>query len=599
MFARLHVSGLGPLEDLTIAAAPAGYTEIAGASECGKSTLVEALCLALWGVAGDGRPFPVEAIRDGCPRATIEATTARGTVLRRSLTRSRIQSRELGSGEDLQVFTREEDLAARLGPVGQRADLGRLVVVPFSWGPLLGRELGRPLRDLLLSALPSGDLRSEVARQMGSHSLRDSDPLDAAGAARLQTAANRSRDEARGRLDSAKARTTTAIPPAVVDQAAVETARGLLEAAAAWDAHQVAMDRHEAARRARATAEAARDDWRRRRAELGERPAWDQTDLRVATEKVRRLETDVANARQGHQDADLGHRDATRALEATRATFRDLRTAGDRCPTCERPGWTGAATKIEKAEAEGKRLSGVVANRLQVMEAAAEKLAALERDLIAARGELEVVERAGSEPRAWDAQMRALGPEPQVPMPATAPPGPKMARPELDQVEDARRVLRDAVEAEGARKRAAVEADRARAELAEATTEWERADREAQRVEILVAACRRAPSEIARAQAEAFGDLGPVEIRFPEKETKQTPEVEVLVDGRPWWLASTGRQVVADLWLRSAIRRLSGLAALPIVVDRTQDWSGDWPEVPGPVWFLRTTAGPLMTRVRP
>jgi hypothetical protein len=49
------------------------------------------------------------------------------------------------------------------------------------------------------------------------------------------------------------------------------------------------------------------------------------------------------------------------------------------------------------------------------------------------------------------------------------------------------------------------------------------------------------------------------------------------IDGRPWWLASTGRQIVADARLRLALRSLSGLDWIPVVVDEAQSWSGDWP----------------------
>jgi HAMP domain-containing protein len=96
---------------------------------------------------------------------------------------------------------------------------------------------------------------------------------------------------------------------------------------------------------------------------------------------------------------------------------------------------------------------------------------------------------------------------------------------------------------------------------------------------------REVPSRLAARQAAALGDLGPVSLTFSDN-----PAVSVLIDGRPWWLASRGRQVVADIHLRAAIRRAAGLSDLPIIIDNVQDVGGQpIPRIPGPVLILRTT----------
>lgn len=108
---------------------------------------------------------------------------------------------------------------------------------------------------------------------------------------------------------------------------------------------------------------------------------------------------------------------------------------------------------------------------------------------------------------------------------------------------------------------------------------------ECARLDALLGVVREVPSLLAAKQAQALGDLGPVSLTFSDN-----PAVSVLIDGRPWWLASRGRQVVADMHLRAAIRRAAGLTGLPIVVDNAQDVGGQpLAQIPGPVVILRTT----------
>ena len=89
----------------------------------------------------------------------------------------------------------------------------------------------------------------------------------------------------------------------------------------------------------------------------------------------------------------------------------------------------------------------------------------------------------------------------------------------------------------------------------------------------------------------ALGDLGPVSFVFGDN-----PAVEVRVDGRPWWLASRGRLIVADAYLRAALRRVMELEFLPLVIDNVQDVGGqDLPALAPPLIVLRTNHGPELT----
>ena len=217
--------------------------------------------------------------------------------------------------------------------------------------------------------------------------------------------------------------------------------------------------------------------------------------------------------------------------------------------------------------------------------AAVEQLARYESQLAGVKATVEQHRAAKDAHDAWRLEAAELGREPSVPVLAEAPVAPAQPRPSDGDVLAARSVLDEAQRAEGAaaqRKRdlkaavATAESSARAAAVAEA---------EAGRMDALVAALRRAPTEIARRQAEALGDMGPVQFRFPE----EGPAVEVLIAGRPWWQASTGERIHADLCIRAGWRRLLGMPWLPLFADEIQSWSGEWPDVAGPVIGIRTT----------
>ncbi len=180
--------------------------------------------------------------------------------------------------------------------------------------------------------------------------------------------------------------------------------------------------------------------------------------------------------------------------------------------------------------------------------------------------------------------MRALGMRPKVPEELASPVAPAVPRPDPGTLAPAL--------ARGAAMERSRERGRVAKALDSARVEHRRLEGEATRLDALLEAVRGAPSAVAARQAAALGDLGPVSLHFGD-----SPAVEVRVDGRPWWLASRGRLVVADVWLRAALRRVSGLS-WPIFVDNVQDVAGQPLPSPGsPVVWLRTTEGALRVQV--
>ncbi|MEO0600014.1 MAG: hypothetical protein AAF211_01180, partial [Myxococcota bacterium] len=140
---------------------------------------------------------------------------------------------------------------------------------------------------------------------------------------------------------------------------------------------------------------------------------------------------------------------------------------------------------------------------------------------------------------------------------------------------------------EGAMAQWTANVEAAKASVEKETQRHADAAREYERFSALLDAVRAAPSTVAERQALALGDLGPVNLKFGDN-----PAVEVLIDNRPWWLASRGRQVVADMWLRAAIRRVLDMEWLLLVVDNIQDVGGQpLPDIEGPVMLLQTTDG--------
>jgi len=176
MFTHVKVSGLGPIAHPWEVELSSGSHR--NRSRVGKTTVIEALSWLLFGVGADGRPIPQEAIHE--QGAIIEARTASGSILRlasksgKGADARRSVSRK---GSPMEPQTAEQ-WERTLGPVlggsirlGSTSHaLGRLVLAPMSWVPLMESEgAGRHLRDLIASLastdpLPDAKAASEQAR---------------------------------------------------------------------------------------------------------------------------------------------------------------------------------------------------------------------------------------------------------------------------------------------------------------------------------------------------------------------------------------------------------------------------------------------------
>lgn len=566
-----------------------------GPSQSGKTSILTALCAALLDVGPEGSIVD-EQVHDEAGAAEVALALPGCPALDFRLQR--------GSRSALKVDgARSASAAAHREALGL-ADvvIARAILVPFYWHALTRSPRARGLRDLLSAVLPAVDLRAIVG---ASCDLRDTDPVDLKAALVAQTAANRSASEARGALQALEAAPApVAVEPPPPER--VTRARAYLARYADWVRYtqDLASWRRQ---------EARRQDAARARAELGPRPDVDEAALTRARNIARDRSADVARARseldavrrdldraQSYVDGDAA--DARRCLDTARA-------APEHCPTCAQP-WPAVdlaalevaareATQAETAE-RARRVDPATAR----YDAAAEALAQAQAREVAAADALTEAERAAGAASAWDRRAAALVVPEEVPPPAWE--GEELGDRAPTHALAAEELIRQADRAAGAADAAAAAArDRAR-QLDEARRRLAAAEAEAERVGALVEALRRAPTEVARRGADALRialDGSGVELRLAEPGS-DADEVRVYVDGRQGWLASTGRMVLADLAIRLAIRRLAaarypgglvGYGRLPIVVDRAQDWSGEWPDAPC-VWRLVTAPGDLRVR---
>ena len=627
MIAAIRICGLGPHADTRLALDPYGVTGLSGPSEIGKSTLLDAICFCLWGTNRHGEALDLRAIRDGAREVRVEITTGRGAKLERSLAlkedgkrgeTTRTLTKKDGSSMS---FPTEKAWLAGIAWLGERTDALRIALVPLAWRPLeQSAHGGKALRDLLNTVLPTSSGRAEVIAELmsaKSYAFRRGDPLNEKDAGEQRRARGVKRDEAAGATATLQEeiRLAEQVPVAQGPTAdEVARARDVVRIADLWAQGDEARERHAVAldRRQRALADHAA--WSEQRAQIGARPA---ARARVAIESdIRTQEGVAARSEAAHRDSsarttaqevqpspaliDACNRAAREAADANAA----LAATTDVCPCCDRPGWLGAkaaarkradaatAAKLEadqKLEADLEHRRGVEAARAEGAAKDAARHEAAAKDARAKLDALRAELKTATEAERWDAQSRTLGSEPVVPPePGEVGSDPAEERPHSDEVEVAREVLDAHAQAEGAR--------RARAAALTGLHERFDAAREAHaghaaeydRLTALIEAIREEPSVSVRRKLGALGDLGPVSLELPDG-----GGARVLVDGRPWWLASTGRQVVADVWLRAGIRRALGAKAesWPLVIDCAQDVGGQELPTPTPAIVLTTTDG--------
>ena len=647
MISRISIKGLGPHENTVLNLAdPMGTSTVIGRSEAGKSTLIDAVCFVLWGTDRRGRPIDLRAIRDGCDELHDEMTLGSGMRMVRTLRRkgdargktTRRLFRKTGERE----YTTEKDWLGAIGGLGSRPRVLLQVLVPHAWVPLVeGEGAGRPFRDLLASILPRAD-KAKVIRDLvaeAGHEFRNGDPVNASEAEELRkrTKIDRSRQAGDAErleqlIEVAERRETESGPD-------IGSARAVLELAGKWDVYTPAAEAHvEREEWAAARADTA-EEWDADLAALGEIPPEDLTaaaaegaartqltGLRIKRDEKQRhwasLRADAAGETESLTALEAAppeaHPLATIDVERLAAQLAEAidacNSVTDTCPTCERAGWDGAIAAVDavRRQASESHAAAIEAadtsktDRMTAWEdlvgAGRARLEQLQTDFDAANDELatmdaevqrveqhRVTARKGQAPRlAWEEKRKALRNRPVVPEPSDPPTAPTVRRPDAREVETATRTVEKHGRSQGAQTQRDEDLGSLREQLSISQDALETLMSEVDRLECLVDCIRRAPSVAARRQMQALGDISPVEIVLSED-----GGAEVLVDGRPYHFASTGRRVIADVRIRHGLRTALGIKYLPLFVDCIQDVGGQvLPDRP-PAILLRTTEDDL------
>ncbi len=641
MIARISIKGLGPHEDTDIElSAPMGTNTIVGRSEAGKSTLIDAVAFCLWGMDRRGGRLDLGAMRDGCDEMKVELTVGRsGTKMVRTLRRKK----DGGRGDTTRVIvnsmgtkehTTEKAWLGALRDIGARPKALRQVLVPHAWVALVdGEGGGRPFAHFLGDILPKAD-KAEVVRSLMGDAWRDGDPVNVTDALDMRKRANRDKAEQSGdvkRLDQlisvAEAQETQSGPD-------IGGARGVIDLAKEWDVYEAVAEVHVEHEEWATKQTDLAEEWDEKAAELGERPEADQgaeeaeaaakqllVDLRTRGAELQSLRGDAERAQLAADHAldalktapavdALLESTAQRLAVELAAAIDACHSVNDTCPTCERPGWAGAIAAVDAArqtvaDAHASAVTAVDQSRVfhaasaeeeeevqtERLATATEKITRLEDDMQQLDVDLGKAEhrrtramRGQAPALAWDEARRLLGERPEVPEPSDPPTGPTVRRPDAREVESARRSVEEHDRSQGAQTQRSEDLEQLRHQLELSQEALEELMRECDRLETLVDAVRKAPSVAAARQLGVLGDMGPVEIVLPEDGS-----AEVLVDGRPWHFASTGRLVVADAHLRAGLRRALKASWLPLFVDCVQDVAGiEIPDV-SPAILLRTT----------
>ena len=598
---HLTIKGLGAHEHTEVTLHE-GVTCVSGASETGKSTLMLAASFALWGTDPMGKALPVETIRDGAERASVTLGLS-GLVVERSLAVSKSGSRRISRSVRDEDGRRHEcpteaDVLRRLPAAYQDAEAARLVMFPFVWRELLaGKGKGLALREALDRMLPG-----KSAADLIDERLPDAAPRTEKAAEAHRRDVNRRHNQLIGAEEAARdaLREARDNAPGEVDPADVDAANEVLEEHAAWQAEQAAKDE---AYSNWSTVKARRESWEQAKAVAGAEPdepeptaeelrrLCEAADLASDKAHAAKMADDRARVSLGNAEQSLRYvcddiqrleetvtsealplpcagvdaglcRIASRAAEARAGTVVRLETRRAQRAVCEEAVSTAGAAKVAAGEAAAA--AAVDAEEALAAYRRADTLALTwrtYRDRVAALGE--EPEEAGEEPE--------------------QPAAPSVERQE--RVTKARAVLQAAGEAH-----AVSEAHHARLERLASTHKQAQADLmasadEAQDAGWWVEIIRAAPGE---ALAAKLGHLGDDPVSFDT-----TDGFEVLIDGRPWWLASRGRQVVADAELRAALRDAAGLDELPIFIDDVSSVRGQPVPEPDGAVLLVTTEGDL------
>jgi hypothetical protein len=565
MLERMIISGFGPHRDFTAEFNPTGITVVSGPSEAGKTSILEAITFCLWGRAHGGK-FGPEAIHEGMPKTLVEIALDSGRIISRSFTQSKTQRRSITMGEQTQNYTTEAAFAEALGDLGRDTDALRLVLIPFEWVPMVEGN-ARPFRDLLARLLPEANVGAEVEKLMAEKGYA-LDPGEADQSEKdvmsLRSSARKTKDEAAGRLAAAEERLAllATTEPRLADGRSLDSRLRdtLQQAASAWAEYDKLTGGHTG------ISEAA--EWDQRKAALGEEPPWDPA-WEGADQRLQQAQLAASQHSAAYQQAYGQNQTALAQLQQLQGSSLQAGV----CPTCQRAGWeAGQQYLMQLLDYQGKAQ--------EAFEAAQARYQAAQQDLERATA-IAVQAREGElRRRTWQEGRARLGSRPVVADQGSSdklPPPPSTPRPDPE-------LLRQLATLEGARRQWQADFEGAQLTLQREQERLTEATKIYDRLSDLLEAVRAAPSVVAARQALSLGDLGPVTFEFGEN-----PAVKVNIDGRPWWLASRGRQVVADMYLRGAIRRVLDKEWLPIVVDNVQDVGGQpLPDLEGPVVLLVT-----------
>jgi hypothetical protein len=620
MIKTIQIQGLGAHKTATTFNLDAvGVTEFRGPSESGKTTILDAVTMALWGLDAEGESFDVSRITDGAKAADVKLTFRKGSTWQRRVTTSRTWTRTATDSAGVEVLgLTEEAFRAKLGPL---ADPKRClpIMAPFGWLALYhGANKGRAFRDYLNRVLPGKTDADLLATE-----LDDGEPRDAKAAIAARAKAKADEQQATGIVSAKReaARVASEFDGGTFDIdeiAAAESEVRRWEAVASQPVEDPRVA-WRAARVAHARSVSAHADWTQRAARITEptvaKPAeGEAAGLRAEVNGLERVvkdrkdRDDAARAAQDRakaadNEADNAlaraveqHADATRRVDSSLSTDAARPCAGVDPGKCRMAAKATAATAAAEQEAarledviEGKRVARADAmNALTAACKAHEATSAAVTEAVTAldakRTALAAVNAATDLWTVYANARAALGAEPKVlPAPGDEPEAPVAApRPT-----EALALLESYRTAETRRQDAERRAESAKKALAEAEAAMTAATVRRERAKVVADLVTSAPGRALRARVSALNRDGvTVEV------SDDGEDITVKVDGREWGRGvSTGRRILADVALRDALRVAAGVPYMPIFVDEVQSFGErPLPTLAGPVVLLRTCA---------
>lgn len=346
---NLTLQGYGPFSEPQVVRIGSGPTTITGPSGSGKTTTMHAISLALWGVMADGSDVAQKAINGERAAFRLDLDTA---VIRVAVAPGPRWTRKWSSPEENEVsLSTQLDLARRLDAMdstallGSRRDVALTVLHPSRWVDLYNTERGRPLRDILATVLPPGDMAATVASLMAESNQEyvEGDPLHLqpmkpATAGRdvkvVPGALDRQREANTAETTAAanKATATRAVTDAETALAeltrnaptdeALASARDTLAASLAWDKYDTALAAYNRELAHYESTVSRRAQYDAELAALGEAPVVDVDADAAANAALRAAEN-------AEQDAANKVAEAERALSVAKAVEEAERRAAE------------------------------------------------------------------------------------------------------------------------------------------------------------------------------------------------------------------------------------------------------------------------------